>query len=45
MGRYLIIFLIFLMVVGELCFQYWVYDTGMLKGHMTFIEFLLIQGR
>lgn len=45
MSRFIIVFLVFMVVVCELCFQYWVYDTGVLKEHMSFIEFLLMQGR
>ena len=25
--------------------EYWIYDTGMLKEHMTFLEFLLLISR
>ena len=25
--------------------EYWIYYTGMLKEHMTFLEFLLLTGR
>nr|DAP67760.1 MAG TPA: hypothetical protein [Caudoviricetes sp.] len=36
---------IVLLVIMALGVEYWIYYTGMLKEHMTFLEFLLLTGR
>lgn len=36
---------IVLFALATLGIEYWIYDTGMLKEHMTFLEFLLLTGR
>lgn len=34
-----------LLAVAALGLEYWIYYTGMLKEHMTFLEFLLLISR
>ncbi len=36
---------IVLFAFAALGIEYWIYYTGMLKEHMTFLEFLLLTGR
>lgn len=36
---------IVLLALTALGIEYWIYDTGMLKEHMTFLEFLLLISR
>lgn len=36
---------IVLLVIMALGVEYWIYYTGMLKEHMTFLEFLLLISR
>lgn len=36
---------IVLLALADLGIEYWIYNTGMLKEHMTFLEFLLLIGR
>lgn len=36
---------IVLLAIMALGVEYWIYYTGMLKEHMTFLEFLLLTGR
>lgn len=36
---------IVLLVIMALGVEYWIYYTGMLKKHMTFLEFLLLISR
>lgn len=36
---------IVLFAIMALGVEYWIYYTGMLKEHMTFLEFLLLIGR
>lgn len=36
---------IVLFALATLGIEYWIYDTGMLKEHMTFLEFLLLISR
>lgn len=36
---------IVLFALAALGIEYWIYDTGMLKEHTTFLEFLLLTGR
>lgn len=36
---------IVLLVIMDLGVEYWIYYTGMLKEHMTFLEFLLLISR
>ena len=36
---------IVLLAIMALGVEYWIYYTGLLKEHMTFLEFLLLTGR
>ncbi len=33
------------LAIAALGVEYWIYYTGMLKEHMTFLEFMLLIGR
>lgn len=39
------IIVVVLLAIMALGVEYWIYYTGMLKEHMTFLEFLLLIGR
>lgn len=39
------IIVVVLLAIMALGVEYWIYYTGMLKEHMTFLEFLLLTGR
>ena len=39
------IIVVVLLAIMSLGVEYWIYYTGMLKEHMTFLEFLLLIGR
>lgn len=45
MTRLVKIAIVLFFVAAAFGFEYWIYSTGKLQEHMTFLEFLMLMGR
>lgn len=45
MSKFIKIAIILFFVAAAFGFEYWIYSTGKLQEHMTFLEFLMLMGR